>query len=214
MQSKLHTPALVAAAVLGLAQLPALAQSHTFKVGPIRYDTNSRTNGVTGIGIPPGADAKVGDATTVVLTYEYEIKPNVGVEFVLGIPPTIKAKATGSVAFLGEVLSAKNVSPTVLFNYHFGSRGDTFRPYIGLGMNYTKFTDVKTPYGWDVKMSDSVGFAGQIGADYALSPSLGLYASVGKVDTKSKLVAVSGAVIQSTIDFRPMTYSVGVSFRY
>jgi outer membrane protein len=40
--------------------------------------------------------------------------PNLGVEFVLGIPPTIKAKATGSVAFLGDnVLSARNVAPTL-----------------------------------------------------------------------------------------------------
>ena len=40
-------------------------------------------------------------------------------------PPRIKARATGSVAFLGDdVLSAKNVAPTLFLNYHFGAPGD------------------------------------------------------------------------------------------
>ena len=63
--------------------------------------------------MPPGADADVGNATTVIFVYERMLTPNIGVEFVLGVPPKIKAKATGSVAFLGDdVLAAKNVAPT------------------------------------------------------------------------------------------------------
>ena len=69
-----------------------------------------KTNGGTGTGIAPGADATVGDTTTLVFTYQYEVKPNVGIEWVLGIPPKVKARATGSVAFLGPVLTARNVA--------------------------------------------------------------------------------------------------------
>jgi outer membrane protein len=205
---------LVAAAVLAVAQAPALAQSQTLKGGVIRYDAHSKTNGVTGIGIPAGADAEVGDATTLFFTYEYEVKPNVGIELVLGIPPKIKAKATGSVAFLGEVLTARNVAPTLLVNYHFGEAGSKLRPYLGLGINYTRFTNVTTPYGWDVKLRDSVGLAAQVGADYALSKELGLFASVARVDVKSKLVATGAVVLQSTIDFRPYTYAFGAYYRF
>jgi outer membrane protein len=42
----------------------------------------------------------------VLFSYERLITPNIGIELVLGVPPKIKATATGSVAFLGEVLSA------------------------------------------------------------------------------------------------------------
>ena len=214
MHSSIRIPVLVSAAVLGMAQIPAYAQSQTLKGGLIRYDAHSKTNGVTGVGIPAGADAEVGDATTVFFTYEVELKPNVGIELVLGIPPKITAKATGSVAYLGEVLSARNVAPTLLVNYHFGQAGDTWRPYLGAGLNYTRFTNITTPYGWDVKLRDSVGFAAQLGVDYAYTKQAGLFASVAKVDVKSKLVATGAVVLQSTIDFRPLTYSFGASYRF
>jgi outer membrane protein len=209
------TAACLAIATVGTTlPLAAQAQSSTLKAGVIRYDAHSRTNGVTGVGIPPGADAEVGDATTVFFTYEYEIKPQVGIELVLGVPPKIKAKATGSVAFLGEVLSARNVAPTLLVNYHLGEAGDRLRPYIGLGLNYTRFTDIKTPYAWDVKLRDSFGFAGQVGLDYTLAKNCGLFASVARVDVKSKLVATGATVLQSTIDFHPYTYAAGAYYKF
>ncbi len=207
-------PAALALTLLAAAAGAAHAQSITVKGGFIQYNTSSRTNGVTGIGIPAGADAKTGNAGTALLTIEAEVMSDVGVELVLGVPPKIKANATGSVAFLGEVLSARNVAPTLLLNYHFFNKGDAFRPYIGLGVNYTKFTNVTTPYGWDVKLGDSTGWAGQVGADYAFSKDWGLFASIGKAKVKSKLVATGATVLQSTIDFRPTTYAFGASYRF
>jgi outer membrane protein len=192
----------------------AQAQDSTFKLGAIRYDTTSKTNGVTGIGIPAGADATTGDATTLLLTYEYALSPNFGVELVLGVPPKIKATATGSVAFLGEVLSARNVAPTILFNYHFFAPGSTIRPYVGVGINYTRFTDVKTPYGWDVNLSDSTGLAAQVGVDWQINKQWGLFASYGRAQVKTDLTAVGATVLRTTIDFRPQTYSFGASFRF
>ena len=207
MNHKLHGVAL--ACVLGLASSVALAQDNVFKVGAIYYQTHSKTNGISGIGVPPGADADVGSATTLLLTYERAITPDIGVEFVLGIPPTIKAKATGTVAFLGEVLSAKNVAPTVLVNYHFGAAGDALRPYLGAGINHTKFTSIKSSLASDVKMSDSTGLALQAGFDYALDKDWGIFASIAAVKVKSKLVASGSTVLTTTIDFRPITYSFG-----
>ena len=202
--------ALGALAACGAAQ----AQNSTFKVGVVRYDAHSKTNGVTGIGIPAGADAVVGDATTVIFTYEYEVKPNVGIEFVLGIPPKVKAKASGTVAFLGEVLSARNVAPTAFVTYHFGTKGDQLRPYAGIGLNYTRFTGATSPYGWNVKLGDSVGMAVHAGADWALDKQWGLFASIARIDVKSKLVATGAVVLQSTIDFRPWTYTAGASYKF
>jgi outer membrane protein len=208
-------PLLAVAAALALTGNAAQAQANVFKVGVIDYTTHSRTTGIQGAGVPPGADAKTGDAITLLLTYERALTPQVGVEFIFGIPPTIKAKATGSVAFLGDdVLSAKNVAPTMIVNYHFGEPGDAMRPYLGLGINYTKFTHIKSKLAPDVKMSDSVGPVIQGGLDYAIDDHWGLFGSVAKVWTKSKLVATSATVLTTTIDFRPVTYSLGVSYKY
>ena len=190
------------------------APRNTVKLGAIFYQPHAKTSGITGLGVPPGADATVGDATTVLATYERALAPNMGIELVLGVPPTIKAKGAGTVAFLGEVLSAKNVAPTVLINYHFGDAGSALRPYVGIGINYTRFTDAKTPYGWQVSLSDSWGLAGQIGVDYAMSKQWGLFASVGAAQVKSDLVAVGASVLRSTIDFRPVTFAAGVAHKF
>jgi outer membrane protein len=198
----------------GLACTAAQAQNSSIKFGVARYDTNAKTNGVTGIGIPAGADAETSDATTLLLVYEYEVMPNIGIELVLGLPPKIKARATGSVAFLGEVLAARSIGPTALVNYHFGTAGDTWRPYVGVGINYTRFSNISTPYGWDVSLSDSVGPAAHVGMDYAINMQWGAYASVAVAKVKSDLVATGAAVLQTTIDFRPVVYSVGLSYRF
>ena len=193
-----------------------VARPNIVKGGAIFYQTHSETTGISGIGIPPGADAETGDAWTVLLTYERLLTPNFGIELVLGWPPTITAKATGSVSFLGDnVLEAKNVAPTLLFNYHFGNDGDKFRPYLGAGINYTRFTDIKTSLPvQSVEMSDSWGWAVQAGFDYQFTPQWGLFASIARVDVKSDLVAVGSTVLKTTIDFKPVTYAFGVSYRF
>ena len=213
MKTTLQSLALALAALFAAGA--AQAQNNVLKFGVTEYTTHSRTNGVTGIGVPPGADAETGDATTVIFVYERLLTPNIGAELVLGIPPRIKAKATGSVAFLGDdVLSAKNFAPTFLVNYHFGAPGDTFRPYVGAGINYTKFQNVKSKLATDVKMSDSTGWAVQAGIDYAMNKDWGVFASVAALKVKSKLVASGTTVLQTTIDFRPIVYSAGVSYKF
>lgn len=204
------------AALTALVLSPAaMAQDWTFKLGVIRYDTHSKTTGISGIGIPPGADAQVGDATTVVFVIDRALTPNLTAELVMGVPPRIHAKATGSVAFLGnDILSAKNWAPTALINYEFGDRGQALRPYVGIGVNYTRFRSIRSSLAPKVEMSDSVGLAMQAGLHYALNKQLGLYASVASVQVKSDLVATASTVLTTTIDFRPITYSAGLTYKF
>jgi outer membrane protein len=212
MTLKIQTMAVAAAAMLAAGV--ASAQVNIVKAGVSRYTTDSRTNGVSGVGVPAGADAETGDATTVILAYERMINPNVAVELVLGIPPKITGRATGSVAFLGDVLSARSVSPTAFVNYHFGTPGDTWRPYLGAGVNYTKFADIQSNLAPDVEMSDSFGWAAQAGIDYSINKQWGAFASVAVVKVKSKLVAAGSTVLQTTIDFRPVVYTIGVAYKF
>ena len=133
----------------------------------------------------------------------------------LGVPPKITAKATGSAAFLGEVLSARNVAPTFLVNYYFGDPANKWRPYLGAGINYTRFTDIQSSLPTtSIEMSDSVGLAVQAGMNYAMSPRWGLFASVARINVKSDLVAVTSTVLTTTIDFKPVTYAAGAWFRF
>jgi len=209
----------VAFAALALACGVAAADGdNVVKVGISRYQTHSRTDGISGIGVPPGADASVSGATTVIFVYERlltPISPNLGVEFVLGVPPRLHARATGSVAFLGDdVLSAKNVAPTLLLNYHFFGPETRLRPYVGVGVNYTRFTSIRSSLAPDVEMGSSTGLAIQAGVNYAITKDFGLFASVAKVNVKSKVVAAGATVLTTTVDFRPIVYSAGISYNF
>ena len=216
MQRHLPTFAAALSALLAMFLSPAaLAQDWTIKAGAIRYDAHSKTDGIQGIGIPPGADAEVGDATTVVLIVERRLTPNLSAELVLGVPARIRSKATGSVAFLGnDILSAKNFAPTLLLTYTFFDASQALRPYVGVGVNYTTFRSIKSSLAPKVEMSDSTGLAVHAGLNYAIDKQWGLFASVGRVDVKTKLVATASTVLTSNIDLRPTTYSAGLSYRF
>jgi outer membrane protein len=209
----------LALAALALACNAAWADGWTdgqnvAKVGITYYQTHAETDGISGIGVPPGADVEVGNATTMILVYERLFTPNIGLEFVLGIPPKLTAKGSGSVAFLGDVLTTKNVAPTLLLNYHFFDPGTALRPYVVAGVNYTKFTDIHSSLAPDVQMGTSTGLALQAGISYAITKDVGLFASVAKIDVKSKVVATGASVLQTTVDFRPIVYSAGVSYQF
>jgi len=215
----MKTRHIVVFAALALASAAAAADGdNVVKVGITRYQTHSRTDGISGIGVPPGADASVSGATTVIFVYERlltPISPNLGLEFVLGVPPRLHAKATGSVAFLGDdVLSAKNVAPTLLLNYHFFGPETSLRPYVGAGINYTRFTSVRSSLAPDVEMGSSTGLALQAGVNYAITKDVGLFASIAKVNVKSKVVAAGATVLTTTVDFRPIVYSAGISYQF
>ena len=213
MNTSLRSLAVAVAAVSATGL--ATAQQNVLKVGIADYTTHSKSNGVTGIGVPAGADARTGDAVTVLFEIERYLTPNWGVELALGLPPRIKAKATGSVAFLGDdILSAKNVTPTLFVNYHFGSEGDRWRPYVGVGINYTRFVGIQSRLASDVRMSDSVGPAGKVGLEYVLSRQWSLFGSVSALQVKTDLVASGSTVLQTTIDLRPVVYSFGAAYRF
>jgi outer membrane protein len=213
MTTAFHPIAAALAALLVAGS--ACAQNNVLKFGGTYYTTHSRTNGVTGVGIPPGADAQTGNAGTVLFIYERLFTPQIGAELVLGIPPKISSKATGTVAFLGDdILSAKNVAPTLLVNYHFGAPGDTWRPYLGLGVNFTRFVDIQSRLAPEVNMSDSWGWAAQAGMDYAINTTWSVFASVAALKVESKLASSGATVLQTTIDFKPVVYSFGVAYKF
>ena len=204
--------ALASTLCLGTA---AQAQDNTVKLAVSVYQPHAQNDGVYGIGIPPGADVTISSATTAVFTYERMFTPNVGVELVLGVPPRLKANAAGSLSFLGDdVFSAKVVSPTLLVNYHFFEPGSTWRPYVGAGLNYTRFTSIQSSISSNVQMGDSFGWALQAGVAYAVTKEFGLFASIAGAQVKSNVVSSGNTVLTTTIDVRPIIYSFGVSYAF
>ena len=65
------------------------------------------------------------------------------VELALGYPPLAKVQgrglpSVGSVPYNGQVVSsARWIAPTLFLEYNFLSPDSLFRPYLGVGVNYT-----------------------------------------------------------------------------
>jgi outer membrane protein len=212
MQYKL-IPLLCAVPLAFLAQAAA-AQASTVKLGYAAIDLSSRTTGLSGIGVPPGADIQFGDATTLTFGYEHKFSPQLSIEIAAGIPPKHDTVATGPIAFLGTVFSVKQFAPTIFLNYSFGQDGAVLRPFVGIGANYTKFIDAKSNLGQNIELSDSVGLAVQAGLQYAISKQWGVYAVFAMADVKSDLVATANTVQRTNIDFRPKVFSAGLSYKF
>ena len=83
-----------------------------------------------------------------------------------------------------------------------------------MGVNYTRFIKVRSILAPNPTLGDSYGLAAQVGIDYAITSNWGLFASVAKLDVKSKLVAAGTTVVQTTIDFNPITYNAGLLYRF
>ena len=63
-------------------------------------------------------------------------------------------------------------------------------------------------------MSDSTGWAAEAGGTYAITKNTGIFASIAYLRVKSKLVATGTTVLETTIDFRPVVYSAGITYSF
>lgn len=113
-----------------------------------------------------------------------------------------------------EVASTKHLPPTFSLQYHWAPLSK-FQPYVGLGLNYTIFFDTKTTgplTGVDLDLGNSLGLAGDIGADLMLNDNWFLNASIRYIDieTKAKLDGVS----IGKVNISPWVYSANVGFRF
>lgn len=108
----------------------------------------------------------------------------------------------------------KHLPPTVSLNYHFLADA-AFQPYVGLGVNYTKFFSDKTVgplQGTSLDLDDSWGFAAQAGADIMLSETWFLNVNIRYIDIETD--ATLGGDPLGTVEIDPWVYGAHLGFRF
>ena len=148
-----------------------------------------------------GLDVK--SAVVPELDFTYFVNKNIGIELILG---TAKHDVTLNGAKLGTV---RHIPPTLTAQYHFMPDGP-FRPYAGVGLNYTIFRDVKLG-GLDVDRS-SFGPALQVGADIPVAPNLFLNLDLKKIWIKTDVT--SGGAHVSDLKINPWVFGVGIGMKF
>jgi outer membrane protein len=210
---------------------PALADDspNSARIGLYSVFYHVSADDLSGPFVPPGANLDANNVETLYLAYVRTLSSRFDVELAAGYPPlqkTVgKGPATlGSVPYDGQVIAtARWLAPTVLLEYKFLSENSRWRPYIGVGVNYTAFYDRDSTAqgnavsGGPTKLSltSSVGPAGTAGVSYNIAGHWHAYASYSISKVSTDLTADTGGIIRTThINFGPqaLVVSVGYSF--
>ena len=83
-----------------------------------------------------GLDLSVNDKVIPEVDVSYFFTPNLAAELVLTYPQKHDVRAGGT-----KIGSLKHLPPTLTVQYHFDGMG-AFKPYVGAGLNYTRFSNV------------------------------------------------------------------------
>ncbi len=158
-----------------------------------------------GGGTTPALNLSMNNKWMPEVDVSYFFSPNVAMELVLTVPQKHTLYANGT-----DIGTFKHLPPTLLAQYHFPMNG--FKPYVGAGVNYTRFSSVnlKVP-GADIDRN-SWGPALQVGVDIPLSNGLYLNLDMKKVYIRTD-VSLNGTKIG---DFKadPLLVGVGLGWRF
>ncbi|MFY7973076.1 MAG: OmpW/AlkL family protein [Rubrivivax sp.] len=193
-------------AALSGAALPALAQQEKgdWLVRARALHLDSANKDSTGLGLT------VNNKTFLEVDITRFLSPNLAVELVLALPQKHTLKSNGS-----EIGSLKHLPPTLSLQYHATGLGG-FRPYVGAGLNYTRFMDVEfvpalAALNPSIK-KNSYGLSFQVGADVLLGGGWVLNVDVKKVQIATEVTAGGSKLGKFKVD--PVLFSVGAGMRF
>ena len=147
----------------------------------------------------------VEDASSFTVNLSYMFTDNLSVEVLAAWPFEHDIRAGGQ-----KVAEATHLPPTVSVQYHFMPK-NAFKPYVGLGVNYTMFFSEDSILG-PMDLKDSWGLAGELGVDLMLGDKWFLNGSVRyiDIDTKGKV----GRLNLGTITIDPMVYGLHLGMKF
>lgn len=196
---------LAVAALCALTSGAAMAQQQDGK-----WQVRLRAVNIDAANKGAAADAlklTINDKVIPEVDISYYFTPNFAAELILTYPQKHTVRAGGA-----KIGSLKHLPPTLLAQYHFTNFG-AFKPYVGAGINYTRFSGVKDTAGldWNVKRN-SFGGALQVGFDYALDKNWSLNFDVKKVYIDTDVSVAGAKVGKFKVD--PVLVGVGVGYRF
>lgn len=157
-----------------------------------------------------GLGLSVNDKTMPEVDITYFFNKNIAAELVLTVPQkhTISSGATG-------IGSLKHLPPTLLLQYHFDAPG--FKPYVGAGLNYTRFSSVRFDPAVAAALNPSIdknsfGAALQVGVDIPLAKNLYLNVDLKKVFIKTDVYSFGAKAGTFKVD--PVLVGVGLGWRF
>jgi outer membrane protein len=153
-------------------------------------------------------DVSVSSKVIPEVDFTYFLSPNLAAELILTYPQKHDISANG-----GPVGTLKHLPPTLSLQYHFTDLGlGAFKPYVGAGLNYTRFSSVNLGGGTLSVDKNSVGLSLQAGVDYAIDKTWSVNFDVKKVQIRTDLKNAAGTL--GTVKIDPLLIGVGVGYKF
>ena len=193
--------------------LLAVLASALFAASPVFADAGDWLIRVRAIDIVPNtsssaANLGASDEWTPDIDFSYFITKNIALELLTDIPENATITSNGA-----NIGSVKILPPTLTLQYHFIPDG-TFRPYVGAGINYSRFYDVNLVGGTLTVDNNSWGGALQAGFDYGLDKNWFLNLDVKYIWMSTNVnVAATGAHV-TDFDINPWVLGFGVGRKF
>ena len=164
-------------------------------------------------GAPAGYGVSITNSVVPELDISYFFTKNIAAELILGVTPHT-VKGTGSLAAFGSIVSTTALPPTLTLQYHFTEFG-AFKPYVGVGVNFTTYFNTTTKNAALAPMSifPSWGVAGQVGFDYMIDQHWGFNVDVKKIMMQPN-VRLAGGAITGHVNINPWIIGAGVTYRF
>ena len=158
-----------------------------------------------------GLDLTINDKVIPGVDISYFLTPQIAVELVLTYPQKQTIRSNGT-----DIGSLKHLPPTLTAQYHFTSFG-AFEPYVGAGLNYTRFSSVRLDPAVQTAPQPSlsknnVGLAVQVGFDCEFIKNTYFNVDAKKVQIRTDVSSAGTEV--GTFEVDPWLIGVGIGRRF
>jgi len=167
----------------------------------------------------------VDDNTQLGLNFVYFYDSNWAVELLAATPFTHDVVINDPNAVLGvdgiKLAEVTQLPPTLSALYYIDT-GTAFKPYVGVGVNYTHFfkeefeAAPKSIGLSNLQLDGSFGFSVQVGADYEIDKNWSVNVSARYIDISSDATfdVAGDSIGKATVDVNPMVYSLMLGYKF
>ncbi|HEX3835345.1 MAG TPA: OmpW family outer membrane protein [Steroidobacteraceae bacterium] len=222
---------------LGMAAMVARADDDTgagdhpnlVAIGLYQVSFHVHADDISGLYVPPGLNVRNPSVTTLYLGYMRRLSPHFDLELALGLPPLTRTVArgpatVGSVPYNGQTIAtARWLAPSLLVKYYLFRPDALLRPYVGIGVNYTRFYSRQVTAAGDaisggptsLSLPASTGPVGTIGVSWRALDRVVVNLSGSASWVNARLTTNTAAVLRTShVEFNPRAIVLAVGYRF
>ncbi len=213
----------VAALLLGASASAQVAGTFSARIGATHIAPQVSSGNLSTPSFP-GTTVDVGSANALTGGLNYMLTDHWAVDLPLGLPFKHNFYGDGAIAGTGKLGQTKAVPAMLIAQYRFGEASARFRPYVGVGLTYTKFfknrstaaltgvtggNPANPTTAW---IDNKWGLTPQVGFVWNVNERWFVDASYYKSFLKTTTHLSSGQSIN--IKLNPNVFSVGIGYRF